>query len=200
MKPLEREEARSVREETSVPYQRDVAIMSTSANTLRRLLIREERFVRALLSVAQGNQGAAARMAGYRHPQRAANRLMRRERVLAAIESELQQVVPKPDGPTKEHLVDKLWALVMDEDQNPFACARAGEVVARLMGWFAPTHRVNESVENPEGGSFQALVETLRQSGASFTPEQKKALLEELLVESSALQEALALLGNGTSH
>lgn len=174
--------------------------MTTKANTPRRLLVREKLFVRALLSVAQGNQRAAGRIAGYKHPGRAANRLMRRERVLAAIESELQQVVPKPDGPTKERLVDKLWALVMDEDQNPFACARAGEVVARLMGWFAPTHRVNESVENPEGGSFQALVETLRRNVESFTPEQKKALLEELLVERSALQEALTLLGNGTNH
>lgn len=170
------------------------------ADTLRRLLIREERFVRALLGVAQGNQASAARMAGYRHPQRAANRLMRRERVLAAIENELQQVMPKPDGPTKQRLVDRLWSFVIDEDENPFAVARAGEAVARLMGWFAPMHRVNENVDAREAGSFQVLLETLRQSGESFTPEQKKTLLEELLVERSALEEALTLLGNATSH
>lgn len=68
------------------------------------------------------------------------------------------------------------------------------------MGWFAPKHRVNENVETCEGGSYQELVETLRQNGASFSPEERKALLEELYVESSALQEVLALLANDTSQ
>lgn len=152
----------------------------------------EERFCQAFVSEAPGDAAWAADIAGYVDTSQSGFELLRRPAVQTRIRSLLAVRFKIAANPSKLALIDRLWGIVMGEE-NAFAVAKNADTLAKIMGWFAPTHRINENIVG-ERGSFQSLLQTLRENGEAFSIDQKKMLLEELLKEQGALAEAIQML------
>lgn len=153
----------------------------------------EERFCQAFVSEAPGDAAWAADIAGYVDTSQSGFELLRRPAVQTRIRSLLAVRFKIAANPSKLALIDRLWGIVMGEE-NAFAVAKNADTLAKIMGWFAPTHRINENIAGGERGSFQSLLQTLRENGEAFSIDQKKMLLEELLKEQGALAEAIQML------
>jgi hypothetical protein len=101
------------------------------------------------------------------------------------------------EGVNKPRLVGRLVD-VLNEDR-PFERLRAIELLAKLLGYFAPSRSVAERVEY-EGGSYAELARTLEEHAGSFTPEQRVRIRKAVLEDIEAAQRCLAILSRFTGH
>ena len=101
------------------------------------------------------------------------------------------------EGVNKPRLVGRLVD-VLNEDR-PFERLRAIELLAKLLGYFAPSRSVSERVEY-EGGSYAELARTLEEHAGSFTPEQRVRIRKAVLEDIEAAQRCLAILSRFTGH
>jgi hypothetical protein len=164
----------------------------------RKLTTREKFFIQAYLGEARGNGARAARMAGYApaYADREASRLLRRQRVRDAIDRALR-VQAEREGLDKPRLVGHLVEVLRQD--RPFERVKAIELLARLLGYFAPSRGVVERVEY-EGGSYAELARTLEEHAGSFTPEQRACIRKRVLEDIEAAQRCLAILDRFTGR
>ena len=159
-----------------------------------KLSLREELFIRAYLNEARGNGAKAARLAGYSqaHSDCIAARLLRRPRVREAIDRALNEQARR-EGIDKAALVGYL-AGILHEDK-PFERLKAIELLAKLLGYFAPSRSIRETVPSQGGAaSYQELARTLREHGAGFSAEQLESIARNLDEEAAALQQCRDIL------
>lgn len=122
-----------------------------------------------------------------------AARLLRRPRVRHAIQQALEAEADRR-GLSKSALVQKVHEVLVE--WRPFERLKALELLAKLMGWFAPTHRVTEHLPPQLGpASYTALVETIRSSGEQFTYQERETMRKELLRVIAEATKAVELLG-----
>lgn len=160
------------------------------------LLPREREFVRVYLET--GSQLRAAQAAGYKAPGQAAQKVLRRPVVVAAIARALER--SETALLTKANVIEEAQRVM--REGRPFERLKALELIARLQGYMAPTKSVHE-YRSVGVSPYAELVATLRESGATFSQQEREALRQQLVSDAAAISEALALLGGypgGASH
>jgi hypothetical protein len=101
------------------------------------------------------------------------------------------------EGVDRPNLVGRLVD-ILNEDR-PFERLKAIELLAKLLGYFAPSRGVVERVEH-EGGSYAELARTLEEHAGSLTPEQRASIRKRVLEDIEAAQRCLAILSRFTGH
>ena len=156
--------------------------------------MREALFIRAYLGEARGNGAKAARLAGYSptYANREAARVLKRPRVREAIDRALKEQARR-EGIDKATLVGHL-AGILHEDR-PFERLKAIELLARLLGYFAPSRSIRETISHPgEAPSYRELARTLQEHGAAFSAEQLESIARRCEEEAVALQQCRDIL------
>ncbi len=159
------------------------------------LSARELAFVKAFLGEARGNMEAAARIAGYKH----ASGVARRPRVERAIREALLAEA-REKGVTKAFLVEQ--TLLVLQEGKPFERLKAIELLAKMLGHFAPTRSIRETVHHESKASaYDELARTLEEHGESLPAADREAMLQGLLQELAGLQRCIAILrGKASAH
>ncbi len=160
-----------------------------------KLTAREQFFIQAYLGEARGNGAAAARLAGYAPAtaDREASRVLKRPRVQAAIRAQTERAAAEV-GLTKEALLKRAQEIL--GGPNPFASLKAAELVARLLGYFAPTRSIHETVshQGEKAVGYEELARTLKGHGADFPTDSLAAMREDLLKTDEALHQCLGTI------
>ncbi len=159
----------------------------------KRLTMREQLFIRAYLGAARGNGAKAARLAGYSPAtaDRAAYVVLRRPRVRVAVDQALRAEAAKA-GVNKDSLVGHVVKVMLES--KPFERLKAIELLARLLGYFAPTRSIRETIPHQEGSSYEQLEATLQEHAADLTPEQRETIVRATERDIAAAQRCLAIL------
>lgn len=101
------------------------------------LTIKQQRFIEAF----NGNAAAAARVAGYRHPDRIGSRLMTRPEIKSAILS--REAAQNGDLIATRAERQKFWSTVMRDDSVKLQDRlRASELLAKSEGDFLDRHEL----------------------------------------------------------
>lgn len=72
------------------------------ADSKGKLTLKQEAFIAAYLGPANGNATAAARIAGYRHPQDYGQQLLRKTHIAARVSQKVSEIAATPDDVLRE--------------------------------------------------------------------------------------------------
>ncbi len=93
---------------------------------------------------------------------------------------------------SKSYLVEKTHEVILEN--KPFERLKAIELVAKLMGWLAPSHQVTETISHTGESSYAGLVTTLAELAHSLTSEERNKIHQSLLNDIAEAQRCLEVL------